>query len=223
MLEGGLAEACVTARDAEKRLTARNNRTLQSVQSGKPMNIQAHVALCDNLIIAQIEISLGYNVCRRRERSYGSAHRGSASQPKIHCAMARTVRSTPVAGNHTRSLQPVHSAQTDPPFRLQHPIPDPNDFPTCQVVSVRAPAATDGRPAPSACCLARSKAVTVPNAYQAHTQPSHLFRRPPPLGSFGDTICTTSIPILSTQLPIRSADRSRCERVSVRRCARGCD
>ena len=130
MLEGGLAEACVTARDAEKRLTARNNRTLQSVQSGKPMNIQAHVALCDNLIIAQIEISLGYNVCRRRERSYGSAHRGSASQPKIHCAMARTVRSTPVAGNHTRSLQPVHSAQTDPPFRPQHPIPKPNDFPT---------------------------------------------------------------------------------------------
>ena len=114
MLEGGLAEALVTARDAEDSLAASYDRALQSVQSGQPMIIQAHVALCDNLIIAQIEGSLGYNVCSRRERSYGSAHRGSASQPKIHCAMARTVRSTPVAGNHTSSLQPVLLAQTDP-------------------------------------------------------------------------------------------------------------
>ncbi len=80
-------------------------------------------------------------------------------------------------------LPSVLLAQTDPFLVSQHPIPDPNDFPTCQVVSVRAPAATDGRPAPSACCLAGSRAVTVPNAYQAHTQPIHLYDRPPPIGS----------------------------------------
>ena len=130
MLEGGLAEACVTARDAEKRLATRNDRALQSVQSGQPIIIQAHVALYLNLIIAQIGGSLGYNVCSRRERIYGSAHRGSASQPKIHCAMARTVRSTPVAGNHTSSLHPVLLAKTDPFFTIQHRLPKPTKFPT---------------------------------------------------------------------------------------------
>ena len=95
-----------------------------------------------------------------------------------------TVRcSTAVSGRRTNFPQPVRMAKADPFVRSEHPIPDPNDFPTCQVVSVRAPAATDGRPAPSACCLAGSKAVTVPKAYQAHTQSSHLCRRPPPIGS----------------------------------------
>lgn len=133
MLEGGLAEALVTAPDAEDWLAARYDRALQSVQSGQPIIIQAHVALYLNLIIAQIGGSLGYNVCSRRERIYGSAHRGSASQPKIHCAMARTFRSTPVAGNHTRSIQPVHSAQTDPLFLPPTPIHNPNEFHTLAV------------------------------------------------------------------------------------------
>ena len=98
-----------------------------------------------------------------------------------------------IPDNAMTPIAVAYGAPLSLPYYWRKPIPSwsPNTqflIPTisllCQVVSVRAPAATDGRPTPNACCLARSKAVTVPKAYQAHTQPSHLFRRPPPLGSF---------------------------------------
>jgi len=114
------------------------------------------------------------------------------------------------------------NGEVDPPFRPQHPIPDPNDFPT-----------SPGRVGARSCCHGRTARpeCVLPRSFQGRHGPqsvSGAYAADPSVPSSADRFRLRHNlhglhPDIEHPTSHSQADQSRRERVSVRCCVRGCD